>query len=251
MISERQMRSAVTNALDEVLPATPWLESAVAENLHERLHRPSRPKRRLARPAMAAVLVALLVAAAILLTQLVAPGPVPGGRVGLTPAEQHQLAMLEERPLNFPTVAADPCPETPRSVVHPWSSPQDSALLPGSGPVYIPSYAAVQQSNPYLFDATYYTDPTARGLILIRAKDITTGSRIWFGGQWSAGAPDPQVVNFRSELALPSDRPVHDPMGAPGWGLWKVQAALAQPTYDCLVYQVDMATATQLIVVAS
>jgi len=124
-------------------------------------------------------------------------------------------------------------------------------MLPGPGPVYIPSYAAVQQSDPYLFTATYYTDPTARGVILIRAKDLTTGGRLWFGGLWSAGSPDPRAVNFRSELALPSERPVHDPLGAPGWGLWKVQVALVQPTFDCLAFQVDMATATQLIVVGS
>ena len=66
MDSERQLRSDVVRALDEVLPAAPWLESRVAEDFRNR-RRGGLPRRvlPLPRPANQLAVVAILVVAAI------------------------------------------------------------------------------------------------------------------------------------------------------------------------------------------
>ena len=91
MDSERELRSQFVRALDEVLPAAPWLEAAVADDLRRRRRgepidrgadRPQRRRLWLGRPAaqwatVAALLIVAIVAGAIATGVLRSSGPVP------------------------------------------------------------------------------------------------------------------------------------------------------------------------------
>lgn len=255
MINERDLKTRVRGALDDVLPPAPWLEAVVTQNLNVRLGHPARPaRRRFAFTGAAAALLALALAAAFLLAQLYVPPPVPGAPTGMTPAESSQLASLEARSLNYPTLSPSAaCPTTPMTLIHPWASQADSGRLSGTGPGYIPS-GGVGIDNDQYFDVTFYLDPTARGVVLFRGRNLTTGRTIYFTGQWSAGtviANDTlggRPAALRPGVAFPSDRPPHNALAAPGWGLWTGRWRSAFNTGDCVAFQVDYATGTELIV---
>lgn len=261
MGSDRELRSEFRRALDDALPPAPWLEAVITDALRrrerERWIDRVRRRRTPMRLAIGLTMVALAVALAtvLLLAQMYLPRPIPAGHSMLTPAEQSQLAQLEARPLNIPLVPANgECPTTPRTIVHPWSNPTDSAFRSGTGPVYLPEGGVPVDGGRYS-DVIYYMDPTVKGVVLIRARYLDDGTPVSFTGAWAAGpyvgtdTVEGKHVVFHAEVAFPADRPPANPLAGAGWGLWPVRQT---PLHGrrCVAFQIDTATGTQVLVVS-
>lgn len=255
MLSEAELESQFRRALDDVLPPVPWLETVVVEGLRSRRPgraKPAAPRRRFVAAGMAMALLAIAAGTALLLVESHLPAPAPAGPSTLTPAERGQLAALESRPIVIPAMAAGgQCPTTPTSVVAPWSSSSDWTRLAGTGPVYAPMGGTPFEDGRY-YDVTYYTDPTVKGVVLIRARFVADGSPVHYIGPWTAGSSDGRDtvggtdVSRYTEVAFPADRPPSNPLAGHGWGLWKVRQQVVGGA--CVGFQVDTAAGSQIIV---
>lgn len=258
MSSERELKSQVIRALDDVLAPAPWLEAAVTKQLRQRrseswLERIRRTptQMRVAVAGLTMVLLAATLAIALLLTQMYAPRPIPSGHSFLTPVEQRQLALLEARPLQLPPMpASGQCPTTPYSLVHPFRVGSDSTWFNGSGPVYLATGGVAIDGGRY-WEVTFYTAPTVRGVVLIRGVFLRDRSSQVFVGTWATGpvvgtdTVEGKRLDLHTEVAVPADRPPSNVLAAPDWGFWSTRWGGGR----CLGIQVDSAAGTEILVI--
>ena len=260
------LRAEINDALDDVIPPDPTLERDVTEyvlaNAHERpvlnprLHR-SRWSYRLKGTAtlVAAALIVLLVAGLVL-----------GGRYlrdlrnAPSPAiQQGELERLEARPLlALPTMPADGvCPAGPLStdyVGHPAIGDGVARSVQGRSDVYHTAWG--------VWNATFViVDPSAKGLFLVRARDMQSRDAVFFAGNVSGvadaqmgravfagkvGGTDKvngQLVSLHSELVLnASSTSDFVKSEVPGWGAY---IGYPNGTSGCIVFQVDHGQTTE------
>jgi hypothetical protein len=170
---------------------------------------------------------------------------VPARPVVLTPAEQAELTALEARPLvNPPPLAADgSCPAS--SGV--WIEPPSIYAL-GPGPVYSAGGSEHDTEKWTYFDVTLYTDPSVRGLVLIRGRQIGGSQLVVAAGRYAAGPVlssdviDGQRVELRSEQVLPAVHPIADL----GLGIWYIRIGTPRGSSGCNVLQIDTAAGTEI-----
>jgi hypothetical protein len=205
-----------------------------------------------------AVIAALglgIAAGVIYLRQL--SGAAPAGPNGLTPAERTELSALEARPL-VPLPSLPPggaCPVTQQTLIQPYRAGSDHTVsAAGSAGVYGSSYNEIHEENGDFYEVKIFTDPTIRGVVLIRARQIGSTMPVLSFGQYAAGRARGsatvagQHVVFRSEQVLPAAHPPTNPDAAPGWGIWYVWQGLAPGNSGCNLAQIDTAAGTEVII---
>jgi len=176
------LRSELHDALDEVTPPAPALEGKVTTFVvaHDRrrgiavLGRARAPWTNRFRGTLtmvAAVLVVVLIGAIILGGRYLRDMSAPPATVN-----QAELKSLEGRPLNFPVVGPGAqCPATPIAVN------RDVGMVIGDGPFYWVNGDLVGTSTWGAWFSASFIYPAPRdGLVLIRAKDLSTGQTTSF-----------------------------------------------------------------------
>jgi hypothetical protein len=170
---------------------------------------------------------------------------VPSTPVALTPAEQAELTALEARPLvNPPPLASDgSCPAS--SGV--WIEPPSIYAL-GPGPVYSAGGSEHDTEKWTYFDVTIYTDPSVRGVVLMRGRQIGGSQLVVAAGRYAAGPVlgtdviDGRRVELRSEQVLSAAHPNADS----GWGIWYIRIGMPRGSSGCNVVQIDTAAGTEV-----
>jgi hypothetical protein len=182
------LRNDVHVAIDELAPSTSGLSERVIRTMLDET-RVRRSRRFVRRFQMPISLVAVVVLIALVLGALV------GGRLiaDWQSFVRHQvpvvdptlLHQLESRSLSQPLIKADdPCPGGPWNPDTEWW---------GGGPVYVHSlissgYASVGRSGWGVYAIFHAeTGQGATGPVLIRGRDLVSGDRIVFVGQYAAG----------------------------------------------------------------
>ena len=170
---------------------------------------------------------------------------------GLTKAQQ--VADLEARPWQQALLPAGaPCPD----------GPKNSAGVYGSGPFHgDPSLATGQALTAWGF---YYflvgeTDANAKGLMLIRARDMHTGALLVFVGRYATGTlvgtdtVSGVAGQQRVELLLDmSQRPTGAAAKGPnGSTYWSFTVGAVKTWPSCVAWQVDGTDFTETFSFAS
>lgn len=183
------------------------------------------------------------------------PSPSASPQLTLSASDRAQVAQLEKKPLKVPAPAADgQChqgPFTPQIV--PYASGAAELEVYGTGPVYGQGGPATNAGSYVYFDVVYFTDPTVRGVALVRINDVSRKYPGRFVGPLAvgtslgtdtiAGQPTPVF----SELALPAENPPVDASGAAaGWGIWHIRQGIDQ-RFTCAAIQIDTATTTEVL----
>lgn len=262
-MQDRDLKADFRRALDAVSPPAPWLAASVRAGLRERrsekwfdrLRRQPRPMR-FALVTVPITVVAIVVGASFLLAQLYIPAQrtTPGAPVGLTPTQEAQLAQLELRPIKLPPLAAaDPCPAGPGSTIKPYRDGRRYAVG-GNGPVFVEGGPRTDTPKNAYFDVVFFTDPTVRGVVLIRGVQIDGRLSVVYVGNYAAGAIvgsdtiDGKRVDLYSEAAVVADHPPSDASAAPGWGIWHIRQGIDQSYWGCTVFQFDFLSGTEQVV---
>jgi len=263
-------RAEIHDAIDEVTPPAPMLASRVGAYVlaedrvvrRPRLGTWMRPLRGMA-VVLAAALVVVLLAGLVL-----------GGRLWRDwntnvnrpiPINHAQLKALEARPLNLPLIETGaPCPVGP--IVN---APKESALGPlayndGNGPVYAHGTGLRYGTRWGTYILTsYVVEPSFKGLILVRARDLQTNQVVVFAhnplnydeyfGAIPAGAVagkdyvlEHDVLTY-TELVLQTET-----MHTDAASVWPVTAPLQgfpNGSSGCIGFQVDGAGFTEHFVV--
>lgn len=258
------LRAEIRDALDDVIPPDPTLERDVMAYVlaDERERRMLTRKVRRSPWANRFQGSVALVAAALVV--LLIAGLILGGRFlrdrGTSPApavNQTELKKLEARPL-APLLAM------PSDGVCPVGPLADDFRGIGNGVVRSVT------GNPSVYRSTWGTwsllafavDPTARGLFLVRARDLRSGETVYFAGNLSgvadanigrailAGdvAGDDRVngldVPLRPELVIDASRP-HDFEGAKKAPTWSAYVGYPKSGTGCTFFQVDYLSSNQ------
>jgi hypothetical protein len=256
------LRAEIREALDDVIPASPMLEHTVTAFVfadeRDRKTLPLRTRRfRLIKSvrAPAAVVAALLVLALIF-------GLIFGGRLlrdlhsSPAPAiNPSVLKRLEARPL----VAMPPMPSTGECPVGPIGTDFRAGPAVGTGLMRSFGGAPEAYSSQWgKWNLSYFlVSPTARGLFLVRARDLQSGKPAFFSGNLS-GVEDPGmgravlagttaghdvvngiVVQLRAELVVNASAPsdsATNPTIAP---LWTAYVGYPTGSSGCIFFQVD------------
>ena len=237
------LRSQIHNAIDEVAPPAPTLERRVRAFLltDGRDRKRERPQRQ---PRWVAPLG--LIGAALVLA-LVA-GLFIGGRFWRTQnappstVNQNDLKSLENRPLNYPTVAAGaPCPDTPKTLN------SNYGIVIGSGPVYVVNGEVYESGEWGHWTALYFAGDRQTGLVLIRARDLQSNAEVAFAqyplgptGLVAAGRVlgTAHVVNHKVTLRSEATGPVPIPKGVP-YPAYIVLFGMQTGSSGCIGFQVD------------
>ena len=255
------LRAQITEAIDEVTPAAPTLERRVrtfvlADTRERKVLRP-RPRRspwtyrlRGAGALLAAAMVVLLVAGLIVGGRLLRLTNSPAPAIN-----QSELEKLEKRPL-LPLIAmpADGvCPVGPLGTDYiggpAIGNGEMRSIMGGSAAVYAGDWG--------MWDATWFlVDPLARGLFLVRGRDMATGQTVYFAGNISgesdanigravlAGSVagrdrvNGQTVPLRPELVANASGPSDfaNSAKAPMWGAY---VGYRNGGSGCIEFQVD------------
>ncbi len=182
--------------------------------------------------------------------------PMPGGQqTGLTTDEQAELAVLEARPLNIPPMPADGhCPVGPQSRVSPYANPSLTYLLFGSGPFYGEGGPVTVTSNASYYDLTGFTDPTVRGVVLIRGQELGGRLKVVWVGPYAAGPVvgsdtiEGRQSDLHPEAVLAAARPPANTGAAPGWAIWRVRDGVGKGFTGCAGFQIDTASGAEVFV---
>jgi hypothetical protein len=169
----------------------------------------------------------------------------PAPAAGIDPA---QLALLEAKPLQFPVVPPGAtCPTGTQTTIGYGGGPYD---VFGSGPVYGSEAGAwyVTAWGDYTSMKLFVESGTV-GPVLIRARDLQTGTLLVFVGQSGVGkvvgmdtspghSRAPRVGQYL-EAALDTAQPSEKTVG--GLGVWKVLVGhrATQVSDLCVGFQVD------------
>lgn len=260
------LRTEIRAALDDVIPPDPMLEREViayvlAEGRDRRMFgqrvRRSAWKFRFqgAAAVFAAALVLVLIAGLIL-----------GGRYlrdrNSAPApaiNQGELKKLEARPLApLPAMPSDGvCP------VGPLGDNFNGGPAVGSGVVRSAGAPTFYRSTWGTWNALWFVvDPTARGLFLVRARDLRSGQTVYFAGNLS-GVEDANIgrailtgkteghdrvngqdVPLRPELVINASAPsdFEGPAKGPAWGAY---VGVPKSGVGCVVFQIDYLSANE------
>jgi hypothetical protein len=265
-VDDRSFRTEFARAIDAVTPPAPWLRSAVRDGLRQRrregwMDRAQRTpaQTRFAIAGLTMAVLAVLVVAALLLAQFYAsrqtPAPAgpPSSKI-LTTAEQAQLAQLEMRPLQFPSMPANgQCPDGPHSNIFVYPG-NGTAYVWGNGTVFVEGGNGMTTSKYAYFDVTFFTDPTVSGVVLIRGQQLGGRLNVVYVGDYAAGrvvgsdSIGGKPTNQYAEAALPADRPPSNTNAAPGWGIWKIRQGIDRTYSGCTGFQFDTASGSQVIV---
>jgi hypothetical protein len=267
------LRTQIHDAIDDVTPPAPHLESRVAMYVvaggRERPALRLRPRRspwtnRI--QGVAALLAAVLVIALIV-------GLVFGGRLlrdlNHTPApaiNQTELKKLEAVPLRLSLLAGNAdCRTGPLTAVR---TGQD---MYGDGPVYVQSSSDLARSSWGTWQDFYYTArPGHQGLVLVRARDLRTGGVVvfarvpGFGYNVDDGIPTgrsagtDQVFTYEtlhaySEEAINvSNLPAsHPSYSVPGWpGGYMSYVGYPKAGSGCVGMQIDGSDFSETVVVS-
>jgi hypothetical protein len=236
------LRTDMREALDVVVPTVPprgfserMLRTAASEGAQRR--RKERWTYRLRAPlSLVAVFVLVSVIAGVLVS-----GRLIRDWNGLhnAPAAPRTLAQLEAVPLFLPAVKPGAlCPENPgvNSLGYDY----------GSGPVYVngklvPEIKFEQQSGAggALYDLTYYSAPTLRGLVLVRGRDLVMSRPIQFIAPTGSGYPSyAPPWPLQDKLVLDATHPPSR-TATTGYGIWHVIQKIDQGWSGCWGFQID------------
>jgi hypothetical protein len=181
------------------------------------------------------------------------PSPTPF-QTSLTAAEQLQLAKLEARPVQLPSMpASGTCPDGPRSNITPFKVGV-SIYVWGGGHVFARGGPSTVSSKNAYFDVTFFTDPTVKGVVLVRGQQLGGQFKIIYVGDFAAGPVigtdtiGDKQVELHGELAIPAGRRQADPDAAPGWGAWKVRQGIDQGWSHCVAWQIDTESGSEMFV---
>ncbi len=256
------LRAQIHDTLDQVTPPAPDLERRVTSFVFagktERDVLRLRPRRsprifqlRGAAVLLAAALVIVLVVGLILGGRFLRDfhnSPVPG-------IDHSVLRQLEARPL----VALPSMPSSGECPVGPVGDNFIGGSAIGDGTVrsLIGGTPTVYHSDWGTWNALWFAvNPTARGLFLVRARDVQTGKTVFFAGNLSGisdanigrailtGPPaghdrvNGQDVPLRPELVINASAPsdFYQSRKAPSWGAY---VGYPRSATACTVFQVD------------
>lgn len=183
----------------------------------------------------------------------------------LSAAERSQLSALEARPLAIPQMpASGSCPAGPQTHASPFGAQSATYLagtggsLYGAGPVYFLGGPDTSGTSNTYFDVTIFTDPTVKGVVVIRGQQLGGKWRVVAVGAWAAGASvgvdsiDGQQVAVYSEVVLPADHPRTKASMAPGWSYWEPRIGIDKsdtgPSF-CVGFQIDTLSGSEVFVV--
>lgn len=213
--------------------------------------------RQLLAVAVIAVLGLGIAAGVVYLRQL--SGAAPAAPNGLTPAERAELAALDARPLvPLPSLApGGTCPASPYMEIYPYQAGHDRPVsVTGAGPVYgLGGIQELDQENGTYYEVIIFTDPTVRGVVLIRVRQIGRTMPVLSFGQYAAGRTlgtdtvAGQRVTFRSEQVLPAAHPPTNPDAAAGWHIWHIWQGVPRGSVGCNLVQIDTAAGTEIQIV--
>ena len=268
------LRAEIRDAIDDVIPPAPMLERTVTAYVfagqRERKVLAIRPRRA---PWMRSLRGGTAIVAALLVVALIG-GLILGGRIlrdlRSTPVpgvNQGELKMLESQPLlPLPAMPSDGrCPSGPVAddlMGHPataiGSGQLRSILGVGNG---------TYRSNWGTWNETYFlVGPEAKGLFLVRARDLQSGATAFFAGNlsgvdsaqfgraipWGKVAGQDRVngqnAPHHPELVINASAPsdfVKTPSKPPMWG-----AYVGFPTAagGCIVFQINYGHSTETFV---
>ena len=205
------LRNDIHSAFDDIAPSTLGLPERVLHSARAD-HRSRTARFVRLRAPMSLVAVTLLIA-------LVA-GVLIGGHVlqdwnTLRNASQgnqlhksdfsSQLAELEARPLNLPTLSAfDPCPAIGRNQI---------GFDYGAGPVYVDGELGGKTAWGQYWTVLYLISPGVSGPVLVRGRDLKGDGMVVFIGDYASGAvvgtdgPAGPISEHRAELVLRAGDP--------------------------------------------
>lgn len=156
---------------------------------------------------------------------------------------QSELAALEAKPLNLPTLkAGDSCPSTPGNT---------AGFDFGTGPVYVNGGPESQTPWGYYFDVSWITAPDLTGPVLVRGGDLMSNRKGVFVGTYSAGpvvGSDTRTgsqVTQRAELLLDAGHPPSRRSG--GYGFFPVRQGVSSGWVGCFGFQIDGPDFTETI----
>jgi hypothetical protein len=179
-------------------------------------------------------------------------------------AAQVQLAELQARPLVIPQLpAGSDCtqdtlarirPYVPGSTADRFNSP---LYVTGAGPVYwlgnSGSGLVTNSANATYYDLTLFTDPTVKGLVLVRGQQLDRKLDMFFVGPYSGGPAvgtdtisGSRVVQY-SELVVPADHPATGNQVAHGWGIWKFRMGFGIGAGSCAAFQFDTPAGSEVV----
>jgi hypothetical protein len=124
----------------------------------------------------------------------------------------------------------------------------------GNGTVFLEGGSRTLSSQYAYFDITFYTDPTVRGVVLIRGQQLDGLLGVVYVGDYAAGplvgadTITGQRVEQQAEAALPASRPPSNAIAAPGWGIWKVRQGIDRSYTGCTGFQIDTAAGSEVVV---
>ena len=230
------LRSDIHTAFDVITPATGGMAERVVETARRQAptHRRNRIVVRMRAPLS---LVAALVAVAIIVAVFVGarmmqnstPTPIPAAPDAQT-VFNTEVAQLEARPLNLPHATSEAsCPSTPNtSQTYDW----------GAGPVFGNGGPESTPSWGYYWDVTYFTDASVKGPVLIRGRDLISGSPLVFSGEYAYGpvASGPGLPEgWRSEVVLDGGSTSSNGSGR----AFRVRQAMSKAFVGCFGVQID------------
>ena len=145
------------------------------------------------------------------------------------------LAELEARPLVLPSIGPnDTCPVTGVS---------DPNHQFGDGPVFADGNSPIGTAWGSYFDIPYFTAPSLRGLVLIRARDVRSSTiRVVFVGKYVAGPivgndPSPKAGAQYEEAVFDASNP---PQRSPQHeGIFIVRQGAPADASNCFGFQID------------
>jgi hypothetical protein len=181
--------------------------------------------------------------------------PSPSPRTVLTSAEQSQLAQLESRPLNLPVLpTGGACPaDGPHTGINPYRDGREESNVYGLGPVYGQGGPELRTSLNLYYDVKYFSDPSVRGVVLVRGQELGTSFKLLFVGDYAAGGVvgtdtvQGTDTNLHDELALPVATPSANTGAASGWGIFRVRQGVER-NYRCVGIQIDTIAGSQVVV---
>jgi len=242
------LRTDIQSAFDQVAPPAPLLRarilSTVAAEIPDRRIHGDRRRRgwqtgiRAAGSLVAAVLVVLMLVTVLVGGRVWRDWSVFTTRPAPSPSiDQVLLAQLEARPLHIPTVPAGAdCP----------AGPYGSYMGFGDGPVSVVYGLAAHTSWGLYTYAGAATDWKMTGLVLGRARDLTSGQPLVFVGKYAAGPVvgtdmiDGKKVEQHFEVVLDAKHAPQTTQDAGKHRLWGIPVGFnTTQLSSCAGYQFD------------
>lgn len=143
------------------------------------------------------------------------------------------------------------------STISPYKNRATTSLVYGSGPAYGAGGPETDTAQASYFDVTLFTDPTVRGVVLIRGQQLDGRLQMLYVGPFPAGAVvgadkiAGQRVELHAEGAVPAARPPANTDAASGWGIWKIRQGIGVGSTGCVGFQIDTAAGSEVFVTSS